>query len=156
MLSHLFVYSYTSRSTSVESLLVFVEKELYKLAEDLPSRIKDTIDMLNIIDNLNNNCIPENTFLISFDVANMFPSVHNESGIKSVESLLSTRSILNLPNLCFLKLCIYVWNVIALYLIISSIYKQMGQHKAPIYLALIVTLPWKCMIRKQWTTHSNI
>ena len=40
--------------------------------------------MLNIIDNLNNNCIPENVFLISFDVGNMSPSVYNESGIKSV------------------------------------------------------------------------
>ena len=32
--------------------------------------------MLNIIDNLNNNCISENAFLISFDVINMFPSIH--------------------------------------------------------------------------------
>ena len=38
--------------------------------------------LLNIIDNLNNNCIPENAFLISFDVVNMFPSIHNEPGIK--------------------------------------------------------------------------
>ena len=59
--------------------------------------------MLNIIDNLNNNCIPENAFLISFDVVNMFPSIHNESGIKSVERLLNTRSILNPPTLCILE-----------------------------------------------------
>ena len=58
-------------NTAVESLSIFVEKELYKLAENLPSRIKDTNDMLNIIDNLNNNCILENTFLISFDVVNV-------------------------------------------------------------------------------------
>ena len=90
-------------STAVESLSIFVEKELYKLAENLPSRIKDTNDMLNIIDNLNNNCIPENAFLISFDVVNMFPSIHNESGIKSVERLLNTRSILNPPTLCILE-----------------------------------------------------
>ena len=31
--------------------------------------------MLNIIDNFSSNCIPENTFLISFDVVNMFPSM---------------------------------------------------------------------------------
>ena len=43
--------------------------------------------MLNIIDILNNNGIPENALLISFDIVNMFPSVHNESGIKSVERL---------------------------------------------------------------------
>ena len=49
-------------STAVESLLIFAEKELYKLAGNLPSQIKDTNDMLNIIDNLNNNCIPEDAF----------------------------------------------------------------------------------------------
>ena len=59
--------------------------------------------MLNIIDNLNNNCIPENAFLISFDVVNMFPSSHNESGIKSFEHLLNTISNLNPPTLCILE-----------------------------------------------------
>ena len=59
--------------------------------------------MLNIIDNLNNNCIPENAFLISFDVANMFPSIHNKSGIKSVERLLNTRSIVNPHTLYILE-----------------------------------------------------
>ena len=33
----------------------------------------------------------------------MFSSTHNESVIKSVERLFSTRSILNSPNLCILK-----------------------------------------------------
>ena len=90
-------------SAAIESLSIFLEKELYKLAENLPSRIKDTNGMLNIIDNLNNNCIPENSFLISFDAANMFPSIHNESGIKSVEHLLNTRSNLIPPTLCILE-----------------------------------------------------
>ena len=136
-------------STVVESLPIFVKKELYKLAESLPSQIKDTNDMLNIIDNLNNNCNPENAFLSNFDVVNMFPSIHNKSGIKSVECLLSTRSNLIHLLYVFLKLCVYVWNVIILYLIISSIYKKMGQHRAPICLALIVKLLWQCMMRKQ-------
>ena len=105
-------------STVVESLPIFVKKELYKLAESLPSQIKDTNDMLNIIDNLNNNCNPENAFLSNFDVVNMFPSIHNKSGIKSVECLLSTRSNLIHLLYVFLKLCVYVWNVIILYLII--------------------------------------
>ena len=33
----------------------------------------------------------------------MFPSIHNESGIKSVERLLNTRSILNPPTSCILE-----------------------------------------------------
>ena len=76
-------------SAEVESLSIFVEQELYKLVENLPSGIKDTNDMLNIIDNLNNNCIPENIFLISFDVLHV-SHIHNESGINSVEWLLKT------------------------------------------------------------------
>ena len=90
-------------NTAVESLSILVAKELYKLAENLPPRIKDINDMLNIANNLNNSCIPENSFLISLDVVNMFPSIHNESGIKSVERLLNTRSILNPPTSCILE-----------------------------------------------------
>ena len=74
---------------------MFVKKELYKPAENLPSRIKYINDFLNIIDNLDNNCIPKNTYLISFDVVNTFPSIHSESGIKNVVHLLNTRYILN-------------------------------------------------------------
>ena len=75
-------------STAVESLSIFVERELYKLGENLPSWMKDANDMFNAVDNFNNNCVPENAFLISFDVVNMFLSIHNESWIKSVERLL--------------------------------------------------------------------
>ena len=46
----------------------FLLKELRKLAKNLPSQIKDANDMLNMIYNLNSNCIPENTFLICFPV----------------------------------------------------------------------------------------
>ena len=73
--------------------------------------------MLNIIDNLNNNRIPENTFLISFDVVNMFPSIHNECMIKSTERLINTKSFLNRMTLCILdalRLCLecnnYIFN----------------------------------------------
>ena len=49
-------------STAVGSLSIFVEKELYKLEEKLPSQIKDANGNLNVIDNLNNNRIPKNAF----------------------------------------------------------------------------------------------
>ena len=38
-------------SAVVEFLSIFLEKVLYKIAENLPSGIKDTNDILNIIDN---------------------------------------------------------------------------------------------------------
>ena len=50
----------TCCGTVVESLSIFVEKELYELAENLPLGIKDTNDMLNIINILSNNGISEN------------------------------------------------------------------------------------------------
>ena len=40
----------SSCSAAVESLSILVEKELYKLAENLPPWINDTNDMLNAID----------------------------------------------------------------------------------------------------------
>ena len=40
--------------TPVEHLSIFVEKVLYGIASELPSRIKDTNHMLDIIDNVNN------------------------------------------------------------------------------------------------------
>ena len=47
-------------NTAVEDLSSFVEKVLYGIASELPSRIKDTNHMLDIIDNLNNsNVCPE-------------------------------------------------------------------------------------------------
>ena len=40
-------------NTAIENLSVFVENVLYDIASELPSRIKDTNHMLDIIDNLN-------------------------------------------------------------------------------------------------------
>ena len=46
--------------TLKEHLSIFVEKVLYGIVSELPSRIKDTNHMLDIIDNLNNsNVCPE-------------------------------------------------------------------------------------------------
>ena len=90
-------------STAVESWLIFVEKEIKKLSENLPSQTKDANDMLNLRYIFNNSAIPKNAFLISSDVVNMFPSIHNESRIKSVQHLFNTRSNLNPPTLCVLE-----------------------------------------------------
>ena len=65
----------------------------------------NTDDTLNIIDHLNDNCIPEKDILVSFDFQNKFPSIYNESAIKSVEYLLNARSILSPSNYVFLKVC---------------------------------------------------
>ena len=53
--------------------------------------IKDTAHLLNIIDNLNKNYIPDNYILVSFDIVNMFPSLDNVRVIVVVTSFLNMR-----------------------------------------------------------------
>ena len=45
-------------NTAIENLSIFVENVLYDIASELPSRIKDTNHMLDIIDNLNSLNLP--------------------------------------------------------------------------------------------------
>ena len=82
---------------------IFVETVLYKEVERIPSRIKDTNHMLDIIDNLNDSDLPEYSVLVSFDVVNMFPSIDNESGIKAVKKVLNDRESKNPPTECILE-----------------------------------------------------
>ena len=90
-------------NTEVENLSIFVEKVLYSEAEKIPSRIKDTNHMLDIIDNLNDSNQPDNSVLVSFDVVNMFPSTDNESGIKAVKEMLNVREKKNPATECILE-----------------------------------------------------
>ena len=66
-------------NTAIESLSISVEKVLYDIASNFPSRIKHTGHMLGIIDDTNNSCLPTNSILVGFDIANMFPSIDNKS-----------------------------------------------------------------------------
>ena len=59
--------------------------------------------MLDIIDNLNDPYLPDNSVLVSFDVVNMFPSIDNESGIKAVKEMLNVRENKNPPTECILE-----------------------------------------------------
>ena len=73
-------------NTPVEHLSNFVEKVLYGIASELPSRIKDTNHMLDIIDDLNNLNLHPESVLVSFDIINIFPSIDNKMGINSVKN----------------------------------------------------------------------
>ena len=70
-------------NTAVEKLTILVEKTLYLL----PSKIKDTNNMLEIIDQLNEFVLTDNFVLVSFDTVNMFPSTDNRSGLESVKNI---------------------------------------------------------------------
>ena len=77
---------------------IFVKKVLYKEVEVIPSRTKDTSRMLDIIGNLNDSDLPENSVLVSFDVVNMFPYINNESGIKAVKKVLNDKESKSPPT----------------------------------------------------------
>ena len=65
--------------------------------------------MLDITDNFNDSALSKTSVLVSFDVANMFPSNDNESGIKAVEKVLNDRELNNPPTECVfedLRLCL--------------------------------------------------
>ena len=68
-------------STVIEYLSIFVEKYLYKEINKIDPRKKGTPDMLNIIDMIiNSNILNEDSVLVSFDIVNMSPSIHNVLG----------------------------------------------------------------------------
>ena len=73
-------------NTAIEKLSILVEKSLYPIADNLPSKIKDTNNILEIIDQLNEFVLTDNFVLFSFDAVNMFPS--SRSGRESVKNIL--------------------------------------------------------------------
>ena len=97
-------------NTAVEKLSILVEKTLYPVADNLPSKIKDINNMLEIIDQLNEFVLTDNFVLVSFDVVNMFPNIDNRSGLESVKNILianefdmdSTQCIVEALEICLI------------------------------------------------------
>ena len=90
-------------NTAVENLSIFIENVFFKLASELPSRIKDTCHVLEIIDEMNNSNLSFSAILVSFDVVNMFPSIDNNMGIASVRKYLDERECKDLPTDCVIE-----------------------------------------------------
>ena len=75
--------------TAVGFLSIFVEN--YQI-NNIDPRIKDALDMIDIIGNTNSkNIIPNDIVLVSFDVFNMFPSINNILGLETVSEILQSR-----------------------------------------------------------------
>ena len=90
-------------NTAVEHLSIFVEKVLYGIASELPSRIKDTNHMLDITEDLNNLNLHPESVLVSLYIINMFPSIDDKMRINSVIKLLNKRPFKNPPTQCVLE-----------------------------------------------------
>ena len=78
--------------TAIENVSIFVEKCLHSEVLKTERRVKETPEMLKTIDNLNkSNTLTSDSRLVSFEIINMFPSIDNTSGLKTVKSILETR-----------------------------------------------------------------
>ena len=68
-----------------------------------------TLDIIDIIDEINNSNLPTNSILVCFDIVNMFPSIDDKSGLKSVHDILELRDSKFPPTSCVkeaLELCL--------------------------------------------------
>ena len=90
-------------NTPAEHLSIFLEKVLYGIASELPSRTKDTNHMLDIIDDPNNSNIYLEPVLVSIDIINMFPSIESKMGINSVKKFLDERACKDPPTQCVIE-----------------------------------------------------
>ena len=76
-----------------------MEKCLFPEVLKIESRVRDTSEMLNFIDFLNDsNILTENCMLVTFDIVNMFPSIVNESGHQAVKNTLEVSEEQFPPN----------------------------------------------------------
>ena len=70
----------------------FIEVACAPLTNNTETRIRDTSNLLDIIDELNLEMNPDNTILVSFDIVNMYSSIDNDRGIAAVRNALETRA----------------------------------------------------------------
>ena len=111
--------------TTIEYLSIFVEKYLQKEVNEIGSRIKDTPDMLNTTDLINDsNIFIEDSVLVSFDIVKMFPNIDNVSVQKLYLKFQKTgKQIFHQLNV-FQRPLSYLWNATILYLMRSFISRK--------------------------------
>lgn len=98
-------------NTAIENLAKYLEVVCTSLTENLPSRIKNTSHLLDIIDTINGSkLLSKSTMLVSFDIINMFPSIDNVNGINAVTKALQKRLDESPSTECIvegLKICLF-------------------------------------------------
>ena len=135
--------------TAVENLSIFVEKCLFPEVLKIESRVRDTSEMLNFIDFLNNsNILTENCTLVSFDIANMFPSIDNDSDLQAVKNALEAREEQFPLGLCIIKALELCLKCNTPFSIRNVFFRMTALHKALICLVHIVTLPVNNLTKK--------
>ena len=74
----------TGSNTAIENLFRSIGNICVPLTSQLPSIIKDTSHLLDLIDNINKSSLADKLILVSFDFVNMFPNIDIERGMKAV------------------------------------------------------------------------
>ena len=82
----------TGCNTAIENLSRFIEVVWAPLTNNIETRIRDTNHLIDIIDELNLERIPDNAILVLFDFVNMYPSIDSGRGISDVRNALETRA----------------------------------------------------------------
>ena len=85
-------------NSATEGISEYVEKKCAPLALNMRSRIRDTSHLLEIVDELNENGIPDNAVLVSLDIENMFPSIDNTRGMQTIHQRLDQEENFPLPT----------------------------------------------------------
>ena len=80
-------------STGIENFSKFIESICAPLTWNLPNIIKDTLRLLDFIDDVSKSSLPDKLISALFDIVNMFPKIDNEREMEAVCSLVDSRKI---------------------------------------------------------------
>ena len=98
----------TGCNTAIENLSHFIEVVCAPLTNNAETRIRDTSPLLDIIDELNSEVIPDNTILVSFNIVNIYPSIDNDRGIAAVRSASEARANKSPSATDFITACLII------------------------------------------------
>ena len=136
-------------NSATEGLSTYVEKKCAPLAQNMRSRIRDTSHMLDIIDKLNEDGIPENAVLVSLDIENMFPSIDNTRGMETIRKRLDNEQDFPVPTDLIIE---------AIQIVLTSNNSRLELQQVRKTLAHTLTLPWSQLTMKYsmpWRLYSK-
>ena len=90
-------------TTAIENLVIFVEKHCAKLTENIPTKINYSYYLTDKFETLNAKGITDNAILVSFDIANMFPSIEYNRGLAPAKNALDSQTNLSPFTECIIE-----------------------------------------------------
>ena len=87
--------------TPTEKISEFLDHDLLLIIQERWSYIKDTKDFLKKVQNMGK--IPQNSILVTADVAGFYPSIPHNAGLKALKDALNCRQNKKIPNHILVK-----------------------------------------------------